>query len=271
MTQPVLTQVCTDGLFLTVEEFGKGDGVPVIFAHGLADSRALSRIELAPLADRYRVVIFDQRGHGESTPVTDPQLYDPRRMAADIGAIMDALGIDRAVVGGDSMGAATSLVFALTCPERVKALIQGVPALSDQPHQERQWSRNFGTAILEQGIEATTAALEPVLREGGMTQEGSALLCSILRTHNAQSIGLACQTVLDWVILKDLDELRHLQIPVHIVAVQHNALHPIELAARMMTALPKARMEVLPSINIFYDDPARVGCIYRDFIDSVIA
>ena len=104
----------SDGLELAVESFGAGP--PLVFAHGLTGTRNNTRDQFAPLADRYRIVIFDQRGHGDSTPVTDPALYDVHRMAYDMAAVMDALGIERAIVGGESMGAATALLFALKWP-----------------------------------------------------------------------------------------------------------------------------------------------------------
>src|ERR1700674_5008374 len=97
-------QIPSDGLLLTVETFGTG--APIVFAHGLLGNRHVVRAELAPLASHYRIVTFDQRGHGDSSPVTDPALYQPARMAGDMAAVMDALGIERAIVGGESMGAA---------------------------------------------------------------------------------------------------------------------------------------------------------------------
>ena len=62
--------VPVDGLELAVETFG--DGPWLVFAHGLTGNRHGTRRQFAPLADRYRIVIYDQRGHCDSTPVTDP-------------------------------------------------------------------------------------------------------------------------------------------------------------------------------------------------------
>ena len=108
--------VASDGLLLAAETFGEGK--PLVFAPGLTDNRGYIRRQLLPLADRYRIVTYDQRGHGDSTPVTDPALYTPERMAGDMARILDAFDIERAVIGGESMGAATALLFAFTWPER---------------------------------------------------------------------------------------------------------------------------------------------------------
>src|SRR5260221_5663229 len=78
-----------DSLALAVDEIGAG--APLVFAHGLSSNRQQTLEELLPLASGLRIVAFDQRRHGESSPVTDPDLYDPERMADDIGTVMDAL------------------------------------------------------------------------------------------------------------------------------------------------------------------------------------
>ena len=135
-------RIPTDGLELAVETFG--DGPWLVFAHGLTGYRHGTRRQFAPLADRYRIVIYDQRGHGDSTPVTDPALYDLERMAGDMAAVMDALGIEQAIVGGESMGAATTLRFALRWPQRVRALLLTAPAFSDVPQPCRRSDRQHG-------------------------------------------------------------------------------------------------------------------------------
>ena len=51
----------------------------------------------------HRIIAFDQRGHGDSTPIRDLSLYEPAAMAADSAEILDAFGIERAIIGGESM------------------------------------------------------------------------------------------------------------------------------------------------------------------------
>jgi pimeloyl-ACP methyl ester carboxylesterase len=131
---PNLIRVPVAGAELIVESFGAGP--TLIFAHGLTGNRQSTKRQFLSLAPQYRIVTYDQRGHGDSTPVTDPAGYDPAVMAADMGAVMDALGIARAIVGGESMGAATALIFALRHPERVTRLLLTAPAFGDRPNTE---------------------------------------------------------------------------------------------------------------------------------------
>jgi pimeloyl-ACP methyl ester carboxylesterase len=122
----VKRRIETDGLHLAVQTHGRGP--EVVFAHGLTANRSVIRRKLQPLARHYRVVSFDQRGHGDSAAVQDARLFALERMAADIGRVLDSLGLGSAVVGGESMGAATALAFALRNPGRVKALLLTAPA-----------------------------------------------------------------------------------------------------------------------------------------------
>jgi pimeloyl-ACP methyl ester carboxylesterase len=97
-----------------------GDGPPVILAHGFLMDRSMFAPQVAALAPAYRVITWDERGHGDTTSTGDFTYWDS---ADDCLALLDHLGIDRAVVGGMSQGGFVSLRVALRAPERVRALL----------------------------------------------------------------------------------------------------------------------------------------------------
>jgi pimeloyl-ACP methyl ester carboxylesterase len=112
-----------------------GEGVPVVLLHGLTatrryvvmGSRALER-------GGHRVIAYDARGHGASTPPPDPHAYDYDDLVEDLQAVLDDRGIDRAVVAGASMGAHTAVRLAIDAPERVAGLVVITPAFDpDRP------------------------------------------------------------------------------------------------------------------------------------------
>lgn len=74
---------------------------------------------------RIRVIALDQRGHGESAKLYEPEAYAREKLAGDVLALMDHLGVGRADVFGYSMGTRTALQLALTAPDRVSNLILG--------------------------------------------------------------------------------------------------------------------------------------------------
>nr|ADH59408.1 esterase/lipase [uncultured bacterium] len=258
----------SDGLQLAVETFGSGP--PLIMAHGLTGNRNMSRQQLAPLADSYRVIVFDQRGHNESTPVTDPALYDPLRMAADIGNILDAFNVERAIIGGESMGAATALTFALNWPQRVETLLLTAPAFGDKPNPESEGIREMGAAIATVGIEAFLDAAEVKWRE---ELEWPQVVIDHVRAmqscHDAASLAVACQTVIDWQLFTNLSVVSQLEMPVRIVAWENDDLHPLILAQRMAALIPDVKMTVLASLTEMFSNPAVITIHYRRFLEEL--
>ncbi len=95
-----------------------GDGFPVVLLHGGLGHAGNWAYQVPDLvAAGYRAVVVDSRGHGRSTRDNQPFSYD--LMAADVQAVMDALGIGRAAFVGWSDGACTALALARQAPERV--------------------------------------------------------------------------------------------------------------------------------------------------------
>lgn len=108
---------------LHVEECGVPDGVPVLFLHGGpgAGFEPLHRRFFDP--QRYRIVLFDQRGCGQSTPHAELRDNTTWHLVADIEKLREHLGIDRWLVFGGSWGSTLALAYAETNPERVLGLI----------------------------------------------------------------------------------------------------------------------------------------------------
>src|SRR6476469_10242259 len=101
-----------------------GDGAPIVLAHGLtATRRNVVQGSRHLLGRGWRVVGYDARGHGESSPAPDRDAYEYADLAGDLAAVLDSQGIERATVVGSSMGSATAVRFALEHPERADALI----------------------------------------------------------------------------------------------------------------------------------------------------
>jgi 3-oxoadipate enol-lactonase len=97
-----------------------GDGPVVVFSHGLLMNHTMFAPQVASLRDSYRVVTWDERGHGEAEHEGTWTYWDS---ADDLVAILDHLGVETAVLAGMSQGGFLSLRAALRYPERVRALI----------------------------------------------------------------------------------------------------------------------------------------------------
>ena len=142
-SQPETTSINGANLHVTVS----GAGEPLLLIHaGVADSR-MFKPQLAAFEARYRVIRFDMRGFGRSN-------LPPGQFSniADVGGLLDHLGVAQAHMLGVSFGGLVALDFALAHPDRVKSLILGAPSISGEAPSERIrqfWSEE--EALLEAG------------------------------------------------------------------------------------------------------------------------
>jgi 3-oxoadipate enol-lactonase len=97
-----------------------GNGPPVVLVHGLGLSADMWRYQVPALAERYRIITVDTRGHGRTSKPPGP--YDMSMYVEDLRQLLDALGIDKAVLIGLSMGGGIVQCFALAHLERLIAL-----------------------------------------------------------------------------------------------------------------------------------------------------
>jgi pimeloyl-ACP methyl ester carboxylesterase len=106
-----------------------GAGDPVLLIHGFGSNHAVNWVSTMWVKTLthagYRAIALDNRGHGQSEKLYDPDAYAPAVMAEDARRLLDHLGIDRADVMGYSMGARIAATLALNHPERVRSLLLG--------------------------------------------------------------------------------------------------------------------------------------------------
>jgi pimeloyl-ACP methyl ester carboxylesterase len=110
-----------DGVELYYETHGEGP--VVLLSHGYSATSQMWRGQVAPLSRDHKLVIWDMRGHGRSDYPADPAAYSEAATVADMAALLDAVGAERAVIGGLSLGGYMSLAFHRAHPERVEALL----------------------------------------------------------------------------------------------------------------------------------------------------
>lgn len=110
------------GLELFARDY-PGDGPALLLMHGLTRNSADFEPLAGHLAGHYRLIVPDQRGRGLSANDPDPANYRPDVYAADMFALLDGLGIERATLIGTSMGGLIAMIMAATKPERVSAIV----------------------------------------------------------------------------------------------------------------------------------------------------
>jgi pimeloyl-ACP methyl ester carboxylesterase len=216
----------------------------LIFAHGLQGlgSRALAGMK--PLVDAgWSVASFDQRGHGDATPVFESAGYDPDDMGRDLWAVADALGWERCFIGGGSMGAATSFRAAVQSPERVEGLVQVCPAISNAEHQAVWLFDQIANQLRDKGIDGVIELWTEFMKQIGATDEQLAFL-EDLRLHDPKSLECALRSVPRWTFDDFPKAFGSFDFPVHVVCWDGDYIHPLDVGRAAAEAAGVQPMEV---------------------------
>lgn len=140
------------GARLAYEDLGTGD--PILFIHGHPFNRSMWRYQASFLEDRYRLILPDLRGYGESEGEGQKNMLD--EMALDLAHLLDELKIDRVVLCGLSMGGQIALDFYRMFPSRVRALVIADSDARGETPESRQRRLYLASDIERIGMRAYT-------------------------------------------------------------------------------------------------------------------
>ena len=252
-------QIEVNGVSLFVEEQGQGD--PVVLVHaGLLSSGSWAGV-VPLLAESYRVITFDNRGHGRSTNPSSALSYE--QMADDTAALIDALGLERPFVGGWSDGGEVALQLGLRHPSLARALIAGGTSLEMGTENVRSQTRAFfhiddnGVVDLDAVAGAFEQTLLPMLRQSH--PHGEQHWQTIIQQSAAMWLNYAGLT---------REQVERITEPVLVVVGDRDEHVPVEEAVRLFRWLPRAELGILPGTSHFrpMGDPAAFACSVMDFL-----
>jgi pimeloyl-ACP methyl ester carboxylesterase len=226
-----------------------GEGIPVVLLHGLtASHRYVVMGSKALERSGHRVVAYDARGHGASAPAPSPGAYTYGDLTADLEALLDALGIERAVLAGASMGAHTLLRFALEHPERAAGLVVITPAFDPEEHHDparlARWDR-LADGLERGGVEGFVDAYgDPAVPEAWRETIVRVLRQRMAVHEHPQAVADALRAVPRSVPFSDVAALGAISVPTVVVADRDepDPGHPLATGEAFARAIPGARL-----------------------------
>jgi pimeloyl-ACP methyl ester carboxylesterase len=236
------------GVELLVRDPG-GNAAPFVWGHGLTSSM-VHEDELGVFgwsSAPARWIRYDARGHGDSGATAAEEDYRWSNLALDMLGVMDELGIERAVLGGASMGAATALHAAVAAPKRVAGLVLVIPPTAWETRAAQSRLYRAGARTIQAfgvGAVAKAAKLAPqpaIFRDELAAMQGGSLevwerfdrdvLATILRGAGQSD-------------LPDPSAIRSIDVPSLVLAWDTDAGHPVSTAERLADLLPRATLHV---------------------------
>ena len=239
-------EVERDGVTIVGETAGSGPDV--VLLHGLTATRryVVMGSKALPRAG-YRVTTFDARGHGESTPAASAGEYEYRDLVADLEAVLDHLGADRAALGGASMGAHTTMAFTLAFPDRVSALVQITPAYNGRPRSGSEeiayWER-LADGLERGGIDGFIEALDSDVDERWRDTALTVARQRLERHEHLDAVADALRVVPRSIAFEGMEELEAVETPTLVVASRDEADpgHPYAIGEAYAERLPNGRL-----------------------------
>ncbi|HEU5193970.1 MAG TPA: alpha/beta fold hydrolase [Methylomirabilota bacterium] len=236
-----------------------GTGPVVLLGHGYGSTRHMWDDQHRALADRWRVVSWDMRGHGQTDSPGDPKQYSAALIVADMRALLQHLGIERAIIGGLSLGGYVSLAFALAHPAMTQALVICDSGPGYRNAEARaQWNQRAQERAA--GLEAK--GLDALSRRSAETQQAV--------HRSAQGLAHAARGMLAQEGSQVIDGLGSIRVPTLVIVGDQDQpfVAPSEYMAKKIAG---ARLVVIPgaghSSNL--DQPETFNRVLREFLTTL--
>ena len=247
----------------------RGDGEPLVLVHGLAYDRAGWGRLPDLLAERFRVVLLDNRGVGESDVPAGP--YAVAQMAADVVAVLDDAGIARTNLLGVSLGGYIAQELALTYPERVAKLVlvstaPGGPKAVPMPQATQDVFARYPTMERVAGLRMF---VENSLGERGV-HELPDLVEEILqyRLGHAPTVDAWLAQATAGATFDSFDRIGAIGVPTLVIAGGADVVVDPRNAALLGELIPGARVEIVPDRGhlLVWEDSERVADLVTEFL-----
>ena len=252
-----------NGVDLFYELAGQ-DGAPtIVFSNSLGTSHAMWDVQAAALSPSFRCLRYDTRGHGRSPVVDEP--FTIEDLAADLAALLDALGIGKAHVVGLSLGGMTGQVLAATRPDKVDRLV--LCATSAHMPPPELW-RGRAELVRRQGMAAVAdGVIGRWFTPAGQASAGAAATRAELLATNPVGYARCCEAIGAMDLRPRLAAIR---APTLVIAGAEDQGTPVAMAEEICRAIPGARLIVVPQAAhlIAVEQPDVLTAHIADFLSA---
>jgi 3-oxoadipate enol-lactonase len=246
-----------------------GAGWPVLLIHAFPVNADMWRPQLERVPDGWRFLAPDVRGFGPEPPVPGPFALDD--VAADLAAFMDHLKLDRAVIGGLSMGGYIALAFSRRVPERFDGIILADTKADADTPEAREGRRAMIELVRAKGPGAVADQMLPKLLSAATREERPGIVSMVRAMIESTSVdGIA--GALDAMMRRpdSTSGLPHINCPALILVGAHDEVTPEASARAMEKRIERSRVVVLPEAGHLsnLESPDAFSRAVSDFLAS---
>jgi 3-oxoadipate enol-lactonase len=253
-----------------VEE--KGHGAPVILLHGFPLDHRMWQSQIDALSGNYRVITPDLRGMGQSDVPKSNISID--QYANDILTLMDKMGIEKAALGGFSMGGYVAFALLRKAPKRFTSLILANTRPEADGQEARKNRLNMAVSLYEKGSVVARDAMLPKLITEPSKQDHPKLvdtLSMVMESMPAEGLVHAC---LAMAFREDsVDLLSSISVPTLVIAGEQDPIAPPDVMKKMADQITGASYHVIPAASHLtpMEKPEAFNALLIDFLKSIKA
>ena len=256
-----------------VRYLAAGAGWPLLLVHGFPLNAEMWRPQLERVPDNWRFIAPDLRGFGPSPAEMEiePSAMTMDEYAGDLIELLDALEIDRAVIGGLSMGGYVTLALFRRAPERFSGLVLvDTRSQADTP-EGRQARRAMSEVLRRSGPAPIADQMLPKLLGPTSQQEQPALADDVRRLITSNSIGGIDAAIHAMMSRPDsTPDLARVAAPTLVVVGEEDVLTPVADSRLLSRSIPRSRLVVLPQAGHLsnLEVPDEFSRAVEDFLNS---
>ncbi|HUQ09057.1 MAG TPA: alpha/beta hydrolase [Steroidobacteraceae bacterium] len=230
----------------------EGAGLPVLWQHGLGATQSQAA-EVFPASSGFRRITLECRGHAGSE-IGAPDALSIGQFADDALALMDHLQVERAAVGGISLGAAIALHLAVHHPQRVGALIIARPAwLGESTPERMRIYRDVAELLARYGSEDGLRRLEASERYRQVSSQSPDNAASMRglfhRARPESTVALLSRIPMQGSGVSP-EQMTRLSLPTLVIANERDYVHTIAMATEVAGLIPGAELRILPAKDV---------------------
>jgi 3-oxoadipate enol-lactonase len=256
-----------NGVNLHYEWHGPAGGQVLVLSNGVLMSTASWVFQTRVLARHYRLLLYDCRGMWQSEHPPGP--YSMEMHAADLGALLDELGVEKAHIGGTSYGAEIGMVFALKYPDRVRKLIV-TSAVSQLDPILEGIARSWLLAAEKGDPEMLYRTVAPLIFSEWWMAENKPLLEEARIRYQSLDMAAFQELMRCFLSLDVTADLQEIQAPTLVAVGEADILKPRRYSELIADRIPNSELAVIPRAAhaAMWEQPSLFNALILGFLGS---
>jgi pimeloyl-ACP methyl ester carboxylesterase len=249
----------------------RGDGIPVLLLHAFPLSLAMWDVQARLLEKTHRVVRFDARGFGASSPGDGPLTME--RIADDAVALLDHLGLPSAVVCGLSMGGYAAFALVRRHPTRLRALVLADTRAGADAPAARASRAELAERVLKEGTQVVAETMVPKLLGATSLRERPDTVAEVRRiTLGNPPRGIANALAGLAGRADSTSTLREIRVPTLVLCGEEDTLTPVSEAEMLAGGIAGARLVTIPKAGHLssMENPEAFGAALLGFLSGMV-